>query len=126
MLADKPLHPSLAAGDIDRARAWYSEKLGLEPEQVGDGGESHYRTGGSRFLLYPSEHAGTNQATAAAWIVDDCEKTVAALKERGVVFEDYDFGELATVDGVLHLPDGSVGAWFKDSEGNILGLFQEA
>ncbi len=125
MLEDIPLEPALAASDIGRARAWYREKLGLEPTRVGEGGDATYTTGGSEFLLYPSEFAGTNQATAAAWRVDDCAKAVAELKARGVVFEDYDFGEIKTVDGLLHLPDGSVGAWFKDSEGNILGLFQE-
>ena len=76
-------------------------------------------------MLYPSAFAGTNQATAAGFMVDDFDATVAELRSNGVVFEEYDLGEgMATIDGVITLPDGNKGAWFKDSEGNILGLAQ--
>jgi len=74
--------------------------------------------------VYPSQFAGTNQATAAAWQVDDLAAVVAALRERGVVFEEYDLGEIRTVDGIAVAPDGTKAAWSRDSEGNILGISQ--
>jgi catechol 2,3-dioxygenase-like lactoylglutathione lyase family enzyme len=112
----------LAASDLDRARAWYSEKLGLEPVNPDDD-ELLYRVGGTQFGVYPSENAGTNQATAARLIVADFDAARANLVSRGVVFEDYDLGEdFRTVEGVLVSPDGEKTSWFKDSEGNILAL----
>ena len=126
MLANYPLEASLPASDIERAKAFYRDKLGLEPaEESGDGG-AFYDTGGTRFMLYPSGFAGTNQATAAGWQVDDIEAVVAGLKAKGVEFQEYDFDELKTVDGIATLPDGLKGAWFIDSEGNILSVFQTA
>ena len=126
MLANYALQASLPASDIERAKAFYRDKLGLEPaEESGDGGV-FFDTGGTRFLLYPSGFAGTNQATAAGWQVDDIEAVVAGLKANGVEFQDYDFDELKTVDGIATLPNGLKGAWFIDSEGNILSVFQTA
>ncbi len=114
---------TLPASDLDRAKAWYADKLGLEPVESTERGESWYEIGGTRFLLYPSQFAGTNQATAAGFIVDDFDSAMAEMKDRGVVFEDYDFGEdFRTVDGVFTAPDGFKGAWFKDSEGNIISV----
>lgn len=114
---------TLPAADLDRAKAWYADKLELKPVEVRETGESWYEIGGTKFLLYGSQFAGTNQATAAGFVVDDFDSAVAELKGRGVVFEDYDFGEeLKTVDGVFTAPDGFKGAWFKDSEGNIIAV----
>lgn len=116
------LHVSLPAADIDRARAWYSEKMGLEPIEMGPGGELRYEAGDTTFSVYPSMFAGTNQATAAFLAASDFDLTIADLKSRGVVLEDYDFGEdFRTVDGIMETPDGKA-AWFKDSEGNIIGM----
>jgi catechol 2,3-dioxygenase-like lactoylglutathione lyase family enzyme len=117
------LHASLPASDIDRARAWYSEKLGLVPIESGPGGELRYDTGATQFGVYPSAFAGSNQATAAVLVVGDFDAARAELLSKGVVFEDYDFGEeFRTVDGVMETPDGLKTSWFKDSEGNILAL----
>jgi len=117
------LQAALPASDIDRAKAWYSEKLGLDPIESGPGGELRYEAGGTGFGLYQSAFAGTNQATAAMLIVNEFDSEFEGLRSRGVVFEDYDFGEdFRTVNGVLEGPDGSKAAWFKDSEGNILGM----
>jgi predicted enzyme related to lactoylglutathione lyase len=114
---------TLPAADLDRAKAWYTKILGLEPVEIEPMGEVWYELGGSRFMVYSSQFAGTNQATAAALLVDDVEATVASLKARGAVLEDYDFGEeFRTVDGIMTLPNGRKSAWMKDSEGNILGL----
>ena len=117
-----PLNAILPASDIDRAKRWYAEKLGLEPV-VDDELGVEYETGGHRFGLYPSEFAGTNKATAAGFRVDDVDKTAAALRESGVTLEEVDVGDMGhTVDGVITAPDGRKAAWFKDSEGNILAI----
>ena len=124
MFGTTPLHPVLAASDLERAKRWYSDKLGLEPVEEDEYGGATYETGGGTFLVYTSEFAGTNKATAAGFRVDDFDAAIAELRANGVVFEDVDFGELGvSVDGVISTPDGKdKAAWFKDSEGNILSL----
>jgi catechol 2,3-dioxygenase-like lactoylglutathione lyase family enzyme len=114
---------TLPAADLDRAKAWYSKVLGLEPVEIEPMGEVWYELDGSRFMVYSSQFAGTNKATAAGLMVDDVEATVTQLGARGATFEDYDFGDdFRTADGIMTLPNGRKGAWFKDSEGNILGI----
>jgi catechol 2,3-dioxygenase-like lactoylglutathione lyase family enzyme len=114
---------TLPASDMERARDWYARVLQLEPAEITSTGDAWYEIGGARFLLYGSEFAGTNQATAASIQVEDVAATVAELRERGAVFENYDFGEeFRTVDGILTAPDGRKVAWMKDSEGNILAV----
>lgn len=114
---------SLPAADIERAKAWYATVLKLEPSETTEDGTVWYDVEGTRMFLYASQFAGTNQATAAAIGVDDVEGTVAELRARGAVFEDYDFGEdLRTVDGIATMPDGQKLAWLKDPEGNILAI----
>jgi catechol 2,3-dioxygenase-like lactoylglutathione lyase family enzyme len=124
MFGNTPLHPVLPASDLERAKRWYSEKLGLDPVSEDEYGGLQYETGGGTFLVYRSEFAGTNRATAAGFRVEDFDSAVASLRANGVVFEDVDFGEFgATVDGVISMPDSTdKAAWFKDSEGNILSL----
>ncbi len=124
MFDNTPLHPVLPASDLERARRWYSEKLGLDPVTEDEYGGLQYEAGGGTFLVYLSEFAGTNRATAAGFRVDDFDGAIASLRAKGVVFEDVDFGEFgSTVDGVISMPDGTdKAAWFKDSEGNILSL----
>lgn len=124
MLGNAPMFPALAASDMDRAKKWYSEKLGLEPTHEDEMGGARYESGGTEFLLYPSQYAGTNKATAAGFTVDDFDAVIDELRSRGVEFEHVDFGEMGqTVDGVISSPDGSMkSAWFKDSEGNILAV----
>lgn len=121
MLSNFKLIATLPASDMARAKSFYADKLGLEPVEDGEY-EAWYETGGARFLLYMSGFAGTNQATAAGFVVDDVEATVAELKGRGVAFEEYDFDELKTVDGIATTEDGTKAAWFKDSEGNIVSI----
>ena len=124
MYGNTALHPVLPASDLDRAKRWYAEKLGLEPVREDKYGGAEYEVGGAMFLVYRSEFAGTNKATAAGFRVDDFDATVAELRSAGVVFEDVDFGEFgSTVDGVITMPGSTdKAAWFKDSEGNILSL----
>ena len=112
----------LAASDVERARAWYTAIPQLEPVTDEDE-ELLYRAGGTQFGIYESENAGTNKATAMRFVVTDFYVSRADLLGKGVVFEDYDFGDdFRTVDGVLTSPDGEKTSWFKDSEGNILAL----
>jgi catechol 2,3-dioxygenase-like lactoylglutathione lyase family enzyme len=122
MLDTYDIGPTLPASDMARAKAWYEEKLGLTPYNESPAGMS-YRTGNTRFDVYPTQYAGTAQNTAAGWIVDDVEKVVEELRGRGVVFEEYDFPGLKTVNGVAEI-EGERAAWFKDSEGNILAVSQ--
>lgn len=122
MFEDVSLHPVLPAADLERAKAWYADKLGLKPV-VDDELGLEYETGGHRFGVYASQFAGTNQATAAAFRVDDVDAAVTQLRDRGVEFEDVDYGAMGkTVDGVITAPDGRKAAWFKDSEGNMLAI----
>jgi predicted enzyme related to lactoylglutathione lyase len=118
---------SLPATDLERAKQWYAKTFELEPTTISEGGTCWYESGGGRFMLYESQFAGTNQATAATLLVDDVAANMKVLKARGATFEDYDFGEeFRTVDGVMTTPDGQQLAWLKDSEGNILALAQSS
>ena len=125
-LANAPMSPSLPAHDIERAKRWYSEKLGLTPEMdLGPSGQL-YQTGGTRWLIYQTPNAGTGKHTLGGWIVGDIDAEMREMRERGVVFEDYDMGDQGptTENGVARDPAGGAAAWFKDSEDNILALTQ--
>jgi catechol 2,3-dioxygenase-like lactoylglutathione lyase family enzyme len=124
MLAKLEIHATIPASDLARARKFYQDKLGLNPaEEAPGGGGLIYRCYNSWFLLYPSSYAGTATHTQMGWETDDIEQEVAELKSRGVVFEEYDTPHLKTVDGIA--TTGPLrAAWFKDSEGNLLGLVQ--
>ena len=124
MLDSFDITPMIPAHDLERAKRWYAEKLGFEPESE-DPGAAHYRTGSTEFDIYPTQFAGTGKHTLAGWSVDDIDKVMIDLRERGVTFEEYDFPGLKTVNGVAEL-EGERAAWFKDSEDNILAIFQPA
>ena len=121
MLTEAPIHPSLAVADLAKARSWYSEKLGWDPVMEPPG-VLVYQIGESDFTLYESEFAGTAKNTVMNWSVNDVRAEVARLRERGVVFEEYDFGEVKTDDGIMTDPSGGMNAWFKDIDGNIVGV----
>jgi len=123
MLSECSIHAALPATDLERARRFYTDKLGLTPESEGPDG-LFYRCGGAtRFLVLPSEGAASGIHTQMTWNTPDIEAAVAGLKARGVVFEEYDTSEVKTINGVATLGE-SKGAWFKDSEGNMLALGQ--
>jgi catechol 2,3-dioxygenase-like lactoylglutathione lyase family enzyme len=130
MLADSPVATRLPAKDLERARRFYLEKLGLEPAEGRPGGLL-YHCGGGSFALFESSGASSGTHTQMAWEVADIEATVAALRALGVVFEEYDLPGLKTVDGIADIEGnypskgiGERGAWFRDSEGNLLGIGQ--
>jgi catechol-2,3-dioxygenase len=122
MLCDCHVYPTLAAKDLNRARQFYEQVMGFEPGiQMPDG--ILYNARESRFLLYPSQYAGTNQSTYMAFEVDDLAKTMSELRSRGVKFLEYDMPQFKTQNGIAHTNDGD-GAWLTDTEGNIISLFQ--
>jgi predicted enzyme related to lactoylglutathione lyase len=123
MLKDYPIVPYLPATDVARARRFYEEKVGLAPREEVAGGVVYECGSGSWIFLYQSAGAGTSEASQAFWQVQDVEREVRELKSRGVTFIDYDLPGLKTVDGIATM-DGTRGAWFKDTEGNILALIQ--
>ena len=107
-----------------RDRTFYEKTLGLivQPsDQSMVSMVAAYGSGGSRLLVYVSQFAGTNRATAATWAVDDVEAVARDLKSRGVTFERYDMPN-ATHVGDVHVMGTRKAAWFKDPEGNILSI----
>ena len=121
----------LPAQDLGRARRFYAEKLGLEPIEERPGG-LRYRGRGGEFALFESAGAPSGEHTQMAWEVDDLEATVRELRDRGVSFEEYELPGLTTVDGIAEVEGnypskggaGERAAWFRDSEGNVLGIGQ--
>jgi catechol 2,3-dioxygenase-like lactoylglutathione lyase family enzyme len=118
----------LPAKDLARARAFYREKLGLEPAEERPGGLL-YRLGIGEFVLFESAGSASGDHTQMAFEVDDIAAAVAELRRRGVIFEEYDTPGLATVNGIADIEGnypsrgtGERGAWFRDSEGNMLGI----
>ena len=130
MLRDGRVATRLPAQDLERARAFYSEKLGVEPVEEREGG-LRYVCAAGEFALFESTGAASGAHTQMGWEVDDIEATVRELRARGVVFEEYDFPGLRTVEGIADIEgnypskgSGERGAWFRDSEGNMLGIGQ--
>ena len=131
MLKDGKVATRIPVQDLQRARAFYAEKLGLEPSEERPGGLL-YRCGEGEFALFESAGAASGDHTQMGWEVEDIEATVEWLRGRGVVFEEYDFPGLRTVNGIAEIAGnypskGGVGekaAWFRDSEGNLFGIGQ--
>jgi catechol 2,3-dioxygenase-like lactoylglutathione lyase family enzyme len=130
LLQNADVATRLPAQDLERAGAFYAEKLGLEPVEERPGG-LHYRCRSGHFALFASGGVASGSHTQMALEVDDIEAVVAELERRGVEFEEYDFPGLTTVDGIADI-EGNYpskgsrerGAWFRDSEGNLLGIGQ--
>jgi catechol-2,3-dioxygenase len=116
-----PISARAAAVDLDRARRWYEERLGLEPEHEDPGGVWYRFAGETWLYLYATPSAGTARNTIAGWAVKDIESVMAELRARGVIFEQYDLGDVRMVDGLADFGVAKA-AWFKDSEGNIYEL----
>ena len=123
MLGKADATPMIAVTDLDRARTFYEGALGLKTKD--DWGEGVTLESGDTLInLYKSEFAGTNKATALNFDVDDIDKEVSALKEKGVFFEKYDLPGLEP-RGDLYVGEGGFKtAWFKDPDGNILSLIE--
>ena len=124
MLGNADVTATVAVTDIDRAKRFYEGKLGLRLLRGPQPGLLVYQAGKSSLIVYSSEFAGTNRATAATWIVRDVEGTVRELKARGVAFEHYAFPGVS-LHGDVHEMGDSKAAWFKDPDGNILAIVSE-
>ena len=125
MLGTRNAMATVAVKDLNEAKGFYEGTLGLE--RTGEEGEEAvtYMAGDSTVLVYRSQYAGTNQATAVTWAVDDdLEAVVRGLKEKGVTFEAYDLPGVMR-EGDIHLAGGTKVAWFKDPDGNIHSLVSE-
>ena len=130
MLEQYEVATRLPAQDLDRARAFYAEKLGLQPAEERPGGLL-YRCGNTKFVVFASAGRSSGDHTQMAWTVADIEAVIAELRGRGVEFEHYDLPGARTVNGIVEVEGnypsvgtGERGAWFRDSEGNLLAIGQ--
>lgn len=124
MLNNARIEARIPTQDLARARRWYAERLGLEPTEERDGG-LRYEGAAGVFCLFASSGASDGSFTQMSFYVDDIEATVAALRARGVVFEEY----AGAVNGITDIEGnypskgrGERAAWFRDSEGNLFGI----
>jgi catechol 2,3-dioxygenase-like lactoylglutathione lyase family enzyme len=120
MLGKADATPMVAVKDLDRARKFYEDTLGLKTKDEWGEGVT-LESGDTLINLYRSEFAGTNKATTLTFDVDDIEREVKELKEKGIFFEHYDLPGLQQ-EGDLYVAEGFKTAWFKDPDGNILSL----
>jgi catechol 2,3-dioxygenase-like lactoylglutathione lyase family enzyme len=117
------VYAALPATDLERAKRFYAEKLGLTPQEHAD--ELKYECGdGSAFFVFPTSISKRGGHTQAGIGIQDIEAAVGELRSRGVAFEEYETPELRTVDGIATQSGGDRAAWFTDSEGNMLALVQ--
>jgi catechol 2,3-dioxygenase-like lactoylglutathione lyase family enzyme len=131
MLSNGKVATRLPAQDLARAKAFYAEKLGLEPVEEREGGLRYIDGRGGEFAVFESTGTASGEHTQMGWEVEDIEATVAELRARGVVFEEYDLPGLVTVAGIAEIEGnyaskgiGERGAWFRDSEGTLRAIGQ--
>jgi catechol 2,3-dioxygenase-like lactoylglutathione lyase family enzyme len=131
MLETSNVSTRIPAQDLERARTFYRDKLGLTPLEQRPGG-LRYRCGNGFFSLFQSSGKASGNHTQMAWEVEDIVSAVELLQSRGVVFEEYDMPGLKTNHGIAKVTgnypssraEGEKGAWFRDSEGNLLAIGQ--
>ena len=122
MLGRSEAIATIAVRDVEAARRFYVDTLGISLTEDQEEGTLSLQTGGATIFVYPSQYAGTNQATALTWIVEDVEAMVAALRSKGVTFEHYPDLPDTKVVGDVHVAGDKKLAWFKDPDGNIHAL----
>ena len=120
MFQPKSATAALPAQDINRAKTFYGEKLGLNPVEESDE-EVSYRVGDTQFILFPSSGKPSGDHTQLAFEVENLEVNIKSLRDNGVVFEEYDQPGFKSEEGIVDL-EGEKGAWFKDSEGNLIAI----
>jgi catechol 2,3-dioxygenase-like lactoylglutathione lyase family enzyme len=115
----------LPVKDLERAKQWYMDHLGVKPEYEDPNGVQFLTGEGTQFWVYPSQFAGTNQATAMGFLAKDLSAEMEALRSKGITFESYDIPGVKTDEhNVADFGEGDRGAWFKDPDGNIIALFE--
>jgi catechol 2,3-dioxygenase-like lactoylglutathione lyase family enzyme len=125
VLESASTHTMIAVKDLGLAKEFYGGRLGLTASEERAGTAVRYETrGGTWFLVYQSTFAGTAKSTCMRFEVEDIEAVVTQLRDRGIVFEEYDLPGVKTVNGIAHHVSGARGAWFKDPDGNILQIGQ--
>ena len=126
MLGRTDATPMIPVKDLDRARKFYEDKLGLKTKDEWGGQGATLKSGDTLINVYRSEFAGTNKATALTFDVDDIDKEVGELKDKGIFFEKYDLPGLKQ-QGDFYVGEGGFKtAWFKDPDGNILSLVESS
>jgi catechol 2,3-dioxygenase-like lactoylglutathione lyase family enzyme len=122
MLGNKDAVANIAVKNLDTAKKFYEDTLGLTPVGAEDQEVIVFKSGNSTVYVYQSQYAGTNKATAVTWVVnEDVEGIVQQLKAKGITFEHYDMPGI-TRDGDVHIAGDMKVAWFKDPDGNILNI----
>jgi catechol 2,3-dioxygenase-like lactoylglutathione lyase family enzyme len=125
MLTNAQVEAVIPVSDIEEALSFYGGKLGLEVlermDDLPDNPEIRFRVGNGVLAAYKSVGAGQSRHTLLSFVVDDVRSTVAALRERGVTFEEYDTPDIKTEGGIAEMGD-AIAAWFKDPDGNILAV----
>src|SRR6266540_3316702 len=117
MLSDFPIHATVAVSDVERAKTWFRDRLGIEPKIVDPGGLWYQFGEGTWLLVYATSEAGTARNTVAGWTVTGIEAVMDELRGRGVVFEEYDLPDFKTVKGLASFGEFAKAAWFKDGDG---------
>ena len=124
LLSDHHAYPTIAASNLQRAKSWYKDKLGLEPAEELPIGIVYRLADGTGFQLYESQFAGTAKNTVMGFSSNNLAAAMKMLRDRGVKFEESDMPALKTDHGMATMGQYH-GAWFKDSEGNILAIGDE-
>jgi catechol 2,3-dioxygenase-like lactoylglutathione lyase family enzyme len=122
MLTDKRSYTTIPVSDLGRAKQFYGETLGLTVDMDTEGGVM-YSSGGTEIFVYPSRYKASGHSQMS-WVVNDIKTEVAALKAKGIQFEEYDFPGVKTVDGIAQSGPNVWTAYFRDPDGNLLGLTQ--
>jgi catechol 2,3-dioxygenase-like lactoylglutathione lyase family enzyme len=122
MLTDKSTYTTIPVSDLDRARRFYEETLGVKPSMVTEGGVM-FTSGSSRFFVYPSAFKASGH-TQMSWVVDNIQAEVVALKAKGIEFEEFEVPGVETVGGVSEVGPNVWTAYFRDPDGNLLLLTQ--
>jgi catechol 2,3-dioxygenase-like lactoylglutathione lyase family enzyme len=130
ILGSRKAVATIAVKNMEVARKFYHEVLGLEPAASSEPGAQTFASADTLVLVYVSQFAATNQATAATWLIDahaeeGIESVVAALRDKGVRFEHYDFPG-GVREGDVHVMGRIKNAWFKDPDGNVLSIVSES
>jgi catechol 2,3-dioxygenase-like lactoylglutathione lyase family enzyme len=118
----KSCRATIAVRDKEEAQIFFGQTLGLSLVDENPVGAT-FQCGDSFLEVYPSQFAGSAKNTVAGFEVDDLEGTMAALRERGIEFQEYDLPTLKTTNGIAQLGPNR-GAWFRDPDGNTFGLVE--